>query len=198
MTVAFIYSHTLARPEAMNMDMYEIHQEMKNDCGDAQERIAMEEELDPLRSPLPTGRNEWEKGFMESMKKAKQFGWTLSDKQIETLDNIRFEQGERGRYESERCGECEWLGTRCGECEREAERLHMEEWERDFAHMSEKEIEDFQDYASTVLDDRDAMSGSYGSVGRFKGPCHLSYDESGYSNGYGYAVKVSKRTGMVE
>jgi len=177
------------------MDLYAIHQEMKNDCGDAQERIAMEGDIDPLRSPLPTGGNEWEVGFMESMRKAKRLGWTLSDKQIETLEGIR-DKEERNEWDNG-CGMCDEWGM-CDSCLAEHEAQHDKEIERDYAHLSEEEIEAFQDYATNVLGDRDAMSGSYGSVGRFKGPCPLSYDASGYSSGWGYAVKVCKRTGAVE
>ena len=56
------------------MDLTDIHAEMANECGDAQERIAMEEvELDPLRTPLPRGSNSWEQDFMETMRKARKY-----------------------------------------------------------------------------------------------------------------------------
>jgi len=179
------------------MDLYDIHNEMKNECGDAQESIAMEEVQDPLRSPLPTGENEWEQGFMQSMRKAKKYGWTLSDKQIETLDRIRANE-EHTRYQMEienemRCRGCEeagW-GQQCRAC-------IVAEREADTAHMSDAELDAWEEYAVNVLGDRDVMSGSYGSVSGFRGACPLSYDSSGYSGGRGYAVKVNRATGMVD
>ena len=173
-----------------DMDLYDIHQEMKNDCGDAQERIAMEEEVqDPLRSPLPTGGNEWEKGFMESMKKAKKYGWELSTKQIETLERIR---GDEDYYKDDYEPQC----RQCIEEQQQCRSCFMEEIEDDTAHMSDAEMDAWNDYAVNVLGDRDVMSGSYGSVGGFRGACPLSYDSSGYSGGRGYVVEVCKRTGM--
>tara|TARA_R100000152_G_C6717227_1_gene143795 strand:+ start:266 stop:802 length:537 start_codon:yes stop_codon:yes gene_type:complete len=177
------------------MDLYEIHQEMKNECGDAQERFAMEEELDPLRSPLPKGGNEWEKGFMESMKKAKKYGWTLSPKQIATVDRIRsdeeYERKEREEYYASLCSTCEMEGYTCSACREKEE-------EADMGHMSAEEREAWYDFCENVLADRDVMSGSYGSVPSFRGACPLSYNSSGYSGGRGYHVKINKYTGMTE
>ena len=173
------------------MDMYDIHQEMKNDCGDAQERIAMEEELDPLRSPLPTGGNEWERGFMESMQRAKRLGWTLSEKQIATLDRIRADEDC-----DDVCFTCEDYGVMCDSCLAEHEAQHLKEIEQDYAHMSEEEIEAFQEWA-VEMSHPDVQSGSYGSVGGYVGACPLSYNSSGYSGGRGYHVEVCKQTGVV-
>ena len=151
------------------MDLTDIHMEMKNDCGDLQERLAMEEvELDPLRNPLPQGSNAWEEDFMETMRKAQKYGWKLSDKQIRTLDRIRdqyeeieeqYEEDERDRYQRE---------------EEEAT-----------AHMTKEEQDRFYEYMEEV-NHRDVQSGSYGSVRAFRGPCPTWYDSSGYSNGRGY------------
>ena len=158
--------------------------EMKNECGDAQERIAMEEvELDPLRSPLPTGLNAWEESFMETMHKAKKYGWKLSSKQIEILDRIRAD-------EEDHCPFC----TRhryCQDCRDEQYEEDMRKHEEATSHMTVEEIDNFNDYMVEV-NHRDVQSGSYGNVLRYRGACPTWYDSSGYSNGRGYQVYVPR------
>ena len=157
------------------MYLHDIHNEMKNECGDAQER---KEVIDPLRAPLPEGNNDWEIGFMKTMRKAKKYGWTLSEKQINTLERIREEEEYREREELRREGLCHHH-NHLGDCDQ----CHDERIEADFGHMSEAELERWNAFARDVLDDRDVMSGAYGPVPIFCGPCPKSYDSSGYSRG---------------
>ena len=176
------------------MYLHDIHNEMKNECGDAQECECIEEDLDPLRSPLPTGSNDWERGFMESMHKAKRNGWTLSEKQIAVIDRIRSEEEGYPSYEFCPHGVLIYSEDPYDPVE-DCMACVMEEERRNYAHMTEEQIEAFQDWASEVLGDRDVMSGSYGSVPTFRGPCPLSYNSSGYSGG-GYHVVINEQTGM--
>ena len=108
------------------MDVIDIQHEMRLENGDEQERM-----VDPLRSPLPTGSNEWERGFMESMRKAKRNGWRLSAKQIATLDRIR---------DAEAVCASDWEYEPTWE---EDEDARLKDWEADHAHMTPEQIKDF-------------------------------------------------------
>ena len=181
------------------MDLTDIHAEMKNDCGDAQERIAMEAELtyeryeggqvelDPLRNPLPEGSNAWEQDFMKTMRKAQKYGWKLSDKQIQTLNRIR--ANEEDYEDNDVCPDCEFEGGTCRWCYEDEIDREIAEREAAYSHMTEEQRNAFNEYMSEVSH-RDVQSGSYGNVGRFHGPCPTWYDSSGYSNGRGYQVYV--------
>ena len=172
------------------MDLTDIHAEMKNDCGDLQERLAMEVvELDPLRNPLPEGSNDWEQDFMKTMRKAQKYGWKLSDKQIQTLDRIRANEEEVENYDV--CPDCEFEGGTCRWCYEDEIDRDIAEREAAYSHMTEEERNAFDEYMSEVSH-RDVQSGSYGNVGRFRGPCPTWYDSSGYSNGRGYQVYVDR------
>ena len=169
------------------MDLTDIHAEMKNDCGDLQERFAMEVvELDPLRNPLPEGSNDWEQDFMKTMRKAKKYGWQLSDKQIQTLDRIRANEED---YDDDLCPECVELRGQCRWCYEEEIDREIKEHEAGYSHMTEKERNDFNDYMSEISH-RDVQSGSYGNVRRYRGKCPTWYDPSGYSNGNGWQIYV--------
>ena len=125
-----ICSALLAWPED-NMDVIDIQHEMRLENGDEQERM-----VDPLRSPLPTGSNEWERGFMESMRKAKRNGWRLSAKQIGILNRIRDEEEDNEVFD---CYIGEWREPTW----EEDEAARLEEWEADHAHMTPEQIKDF-------------------------------------------------------
>ena len=161
-------------PECYRRFMYlhDIHNEMKNECGDAQER---EEVIDPLRAPLPEGSNDWERGFMKSMHKAKKYNWTLSQKQIETLERIRGQEEDEMDFEVEECYQCDEYGT-CDDC-------HEKRIEEDYGHMNAAQRERWNAFANDVLNDRDLMSGAYGRVPIYRGACPKSYDSRGFSTG---------------
>lgn len=172
------------------MDLTDIHAEMKIDCGDAQERIAMEEvELDPLREPLPHGGNAWEQDFMETMRKARKYGWTLSSKQVSILNRIR--ANEEDYYDDDACPDCIDLGGTCRWCHEDEIDREIKEQEAAYSHMTQEQRDNFNDYMSEVSH-RDVAGGAYGNVRRFCGPCPTWYDSSGYSNGRGYQVYVDR------
>ena len=168
------------------MDLTDIHAEMKNDCGDAQERIAMEEvDLDPLRNPLPKGSNDWEQDFMKTMHKAQKYGWRLSDKQIQTLNRIRAEEEELAYFDNDACPDCVFEGGTCRWCYEDEIDREIAEHEAAYSHMTQEQRDNFNDYMVEVSH-RDVQSGSYGNVRRFRGPCPTWYESSGYSDGRGY------------
>ena len=166
------------------MDLTDIHAEMANECGDAQERIAMEEvELDPLRTPFQGVLTPWEQDFMETMRKARKYGWTLSSKQVSILDRIRAAEEEA----EEMALMAESMLPWDFDYEDDPQGYHARQEEEATAHMTEEEIERFYAYMEEVSHP-DVAGGAYGNVRRFRGKCPTWYDSSGYSNGRGYQV----------
>ena len=143
--------------------------------------------------PYSGDGSEFQENFLESMRKAKKYGWTLSPKQHAKLTTIISQQAYDEEMEN-RCYVCEDEGGMCETCFEEKIAREEKQYAADTAHMTSEQIDDFHAYMEEISH-RDVASGSFGSVRGFRGPCPLSYDSSGYARGRGYAVYVD-RSGM--
>ena len=141
--------------------------------------------------PFSGNGSEWEKNFLESMRKAKKYGWTLSAKQHAKLADIILQAEIKAKfeYDDDFCFDCE-QGS-CNTCEDEKIAREEKQYAANTAHMTREQIDDFNAYMEEI-NHRDVASGSFGSVRGFRGPCPLSYDSSGYARGLGYAVYVDR------
>ncbi len=135
--------------------------------------------------------SEFQTKFLESMRKAKTYGWTLSANQNAKLADIIAQQAYNDEIENSRCYRCEYEGGLCETCFDEKIALEEKQYAADTAHMTCEQLDDFHAYMEEI-NHRDVASGSFGSVRSFSGPCPLSYDPRGYAHGQGYAVYVDR------
>jgi hypothetical protein len=141
--------------------------------------------------PYSGDGSEFQENFLESMRKAKKYGWTLSPKQHAKLADIIAQQAYDAEIEDSKCYLCDSVGGMCEDCYEEMVAEEERQFAADTAHMTREQIDDFQDYMSEISHP-DVASGSFGSVRSFCGPCPLSYDASGFARGQGYAVYVDR------